>query len=628
MKRMSVLILALLLLFSACSAEIVKDLPPEEIQPTAAEAVVEIESGTSVRVSFPLVPYSAQYGYSVSSDTSSGRTKASDEYQVIPFSNLSISGGLASFLLESSDLPVTGAIMIYAENRSGSRVQIASADYALSLEGIVPDVYLSRRNETSAELRTGSETSSLYNYSVKLSENDSAGGEEIIVFNEKSGILLLNSLKPDKSYTAVVSHSLDGETYSDATLKIEIPEYDASIDASIEFSISKGVLSASNVTGSSVTLYKKDSLTSDQSGDAVETVLTAEGRASIAASSLPSLESGYFYFATDSAYSNVIEYTVPVTVKRITNNWKSADLEIDFAEDVSSSTYDIVVSGASVGAAASFEDGIVRISNLDSNTGYEAITLKFNSKDGSVSESVGVAITTNSFAGTYEWTGNLKGGDQNTNFRIVVTDHSSGTSLYPSVPEASDAPYYVYFDSDPVTGDKSIIEQGLAGQTLRIMPLVDVKAGEPATPDGGVSCTVPGDAFAKQNAAYLANGYKWKITSYKNDPNYATTVWYISPEDYDVNALKDVVETITVSGAKLLGGGLSNLLKTTTTFSFIEADTNDDGIMEPFVKFKNVGSFFVSVGLVKNGTLRDDVEESWASEINKDYVWYLEKVSD
>ena len=50
--------------------------------------------------------------------------------------------------------------------------------------------------------------------------------------------------------------------------------------------------------------------------------------------------------------------------------------------------------------------------------------------------------------------------------------------------------------------------------------------------------------------------------------------------------------------------------------------------MEPFVKFKNVGSFFVSVGLVKNGTLRDDVEESWASEINKDYVWYLEKVSD
>lgn len=622
MKRMSVLILALLLLFSACSAEIVKDLPPEEIQPSAAEAAVEVVSGNSISVSFSPVPYARGYGYQLSDGNG---------YHDIASSELHFSNGLISFTI-SDVSQMAGDVFVYAvDGSTGNTVQIASASYTLSLENIAPDVYISERGEDFVELRTSTDNAESFFYKVNIKENgisDDDPGTDYFFFNTSE--FRIEELKRNTAYTAVVSHSLDGVNYSEKTAMLSIPVYDEDKHAAIDFSISDDVLMADNIEGNSVTLYKKTNLNdSDDKAVIVKSdISVSDGSVRIESSSLSSLESGYFYFASDTAFSNVIEYTVPVTVKRITNNWKSADLEIDFASDASTAFSSLTVSGGGRNASAKYTDSGVRIENLDSNTSYPAVTLSFRPDSGLNSESVIVELETQSFAGTYEWTGDLVDGDQNTNFRIVVTDHSSGTSLYPSVPEASDAPYYVYFDSDPVTGDKSIIEQGLAGQTLRIMPLVDVKAGEPATPDGGVSCTVPGDAFAKQNAAYLANGYKWKITSYKNDPNYATTVWHISPEDYDVNALKDVVETITVSGAKLLGGGLSNLLKTTTTFSFIEADTNDDGIMEPFVKFKNVGSFFVSVGLVKNGTLRDDVEESWASEINKDYVWYLEKVSD
>lgn len=622
MKRMSVLILALLLLFSACSAEIVKDLPPEEIQPSASEAAVEVVSGNSISVSFSPVPYARGYGYQLSDGGG---------YKDLVSSELTFSNGLISFTI-SEDLQMAGDVFIYAvDGRTGNTVQIASASYTLSLNNIAPDVYISERGENFVELRTGTDNAESFFYKVNIKENgisDDDPGTDYFFFNTSE--FRIEELKRNTAYTAVVSHSLDGVNYSEKTAMLSIPVYDEDKHAAIDFSISDDVLMADNIEGNSVTLYKKTNL-NDSNDKAVivkSDISVSDGSVRIESSSLSSLESGYFYFASDTAFSNVIEYTVPVTVKKVTNNWKSADLEIDFAADAMTAFSKLTVSGGGRNASAEYTDSGVRIENLDSNTSYPAVTLSFRPESGLNSESVIVELETQSFAGTYEWTGDLVDGDQNTNFRIVVTDHSSGTSLYPSVPEASDAPYYVYFDSDPVTGDKSIIEQGLAGQTLRIMPLVDVKAGEPATPDGGVSCTVPGDAFAKQNAAYLANGYKWKITSYKNDPNYATTVWHISPEDYDVNALKDVVETITVSGAKLLGGGLSNLLKTTTTFSFIEADTNDDGIMEPFVKFKNVGSFFVSVGLVKNGTLRDDVEESWASEINKDYVWYLEKVSD
>lgn len=622
MKRMSVLILALLLLFSACSAEIVKDLPPEEIQPSASEAAVEVVSGNSISVSFSPVPYARGYGYQLSDGNG---------YHDIASSELHFSNGLISFTI-SDVSQMAGDVFVYAvDGSTGNTVQIASASYTLSLENIAPDVYISERGEDFVELRTSTDNAESFFYKVNIKENgisDDDPGTDYFFFNTSE--FRIEELKRNTAYTAVVSHSLDGVNYSEKTAMLSIPVYDEDKHAAIDFSISDDVLMADNIEGNSVTLYKKTNLndSNDKAVAVKNDISVSDGSVRIESSSLSSLESGYFYFASDTAFSNVIEYTVPVTVKKVTNNWKSADLEIDFAADAMTAFSKLTVSGGGRNASAKYTDSGVRIENLDSNTSYPAVTLSFRPESGLNSESVIVELETQSFAGTYEWTGDLVDGDQNTNFRIVVTDHSSGTSLYPSVPEASDAPYYVYFDSDPVTGDKSIIEQGLAGQTLRIMPLVDVKAGEPATPDGGVSCTVPGDAFAKQNAAYLANGYKWKITSYKNDPNYATTVWHISPEDYDVNALKDVVETITVSGAKLLGGGLSNLLKTTTTFSFIEADTNDDGIMEPFVKFKNVGSFFVSVGLVKNGTLRDDVEESWASEINKDYVWYLEKVSD
>ncbi len=606
MKRMSVLILALLLLFSACSAEIVKDLPPEEIQPTASEAVVEVVSGNSISVSFSPVPYARGYGYQLSDGGG---------YKDLVSSELTFSNGLISFTI-SEDLQMAGDVFIYAvDGRTGNTVQIASASYTLSLNNIAPDVYISERGENFVELRTGTDNAESFFYMVNIKEagNPDDPGENHFFFNTSE--FRIEELKRNTAYTAVVSHSLDGTDYSAQTTTLSIPEYDETKQAAIDFSISDDVLMADNIEGSSVTLYKKINLNdSDDKAVAVKNdISVSDGSVRIESSSLPSLESGYFYFASDTSFSNVIEYTVPVTVKRITNNWKSANLEIDFASDASTAFSSLTVSGGGRNASAKYTDSGVRIENLDSNTSYPAVTLSFRPDSGLNSESVIVELETQSFAGTYEWTGDLVDGDRNTNFKVVVTDQKAGTDTYPAVPETSIYPYYVYFDSDPESGDKSIIGQGLANQSLRILPLVDSSAGENgATAASQVNMDNPGE-LRKQNEAYKANNKKW------NASPFSPSRWYIDIADNEPDE-RDIIETVTQSFAIILTA------PTTTTFEFMEAELS--GKTLPVVKFKNTSSS----SLVRNYLRKNSADQRSAygdeDEADWQYCWYLEKVSD
>ena len=607
MKRMSVLILALLLLFSACSAEIVKDLPPEEIQPSAAEAAVEVVSGNSISVSFSPVPYARGYGYQLSDGNG---------YRDIASSELHFSNGLISFTI-SDVSQMAGDVFVYAvDGSTGNTVQIASASYTLSLENIAPDVYISERGEDFVELRTSTDNAESFFYKVNIKKNgisDDDPGTDYFFFNTSE--FRIEELKRNTAYTAVVSHSLDGVNYSEKTATLSIPVYDETKQAAIDFSISDDVLMADNIEGNSVTLYKKTNLSdSDDKAVAVKSnISVSDGSVRIESSSLPSLESGYFYFASDTAFSNVIEYTVPVTVKRITNNWKSADLEIDFASDASTAFSSLTVSGGGRNASAKYTDSGVRIENLDSNTSYPAVTLSFRPESGLNSESVIVELETQSFSGTYEWTGNLVDGDRNTNFKVVVTDQKAGTDTYPAVPETSIYPYYVYFDSDPESGDKSIIGQGLANQSLRILPLVDSSAGENgATAASQVNMDNPGE-LRKQNEAYKANNKKW------NASPFSPSRWYIDIADNEPDE-RDIIETVTQSFAIILTA------PTTTTFEFMEAELS--GKTLPVVKFKNTSSS----SLVRNYLRKNSADQRSAygdeDEADWQYCWYLEKVSD
>ena len=606
MKRMSVLILALLLLFSACSAEIVKDLPPEEIQPSASEAAVEVVSGESISVSFSPVPYARGYGYQLSDGGG---------YKDLVSSELTFSNGLISFTI-SDVSQMAGDVFVYAvDGSTGNTVQIASASYTLSLENIAPDVYISERGEDFVELRTSTDNAESFFYMVNIKEagNPDDPGENHFFFNTSE--FRIEELKRNTAYTAVVSHSLDGTDYSAQTTTLSIPEYDETKQAAIDFSISDDVLMADNIEGNSVTLYKKINLndSNDKAVAVKRNISVSDGSVRIESSSLSSLESGYFYFASDTAFSNVIEYTVPVTVKKVTNNWKSADLEIGFAADAMTAFSSLTVSGGGRNASAKYTDSGVRIENLDSNTSYPAVTLSFRPDSGLNSESVIVELETQSFSGTYEWTGNLVDGDRNTNFKVVVTDQKAGTDTYPAVPETSIYPYYVYFDSDPESGDKSIIGQGLANQSLRILPLVDSSAGENgATAASQVNMDNPGE-LRKQNEAYKANNKKW------NASPFSPSRWYIDIADNEPDE-RDIIETVTQSFAIILTA------PTTTTFEFMEAELSGETL--PVVKFKNTSSS----SLVRNYLRKNSADQRSAygdeDEADWQYCWYLEKVSD
>lgn len=603
MRKYPAILLAVLLLLAACSAEIVTQLPDEPVKEDSGSVFVEAVSGNQIRVGFTPVAFADSYSYVLGTE----ETKT-------PVSSYEMIDGNVSFVVESS---MNGSITIYAEKTGEEPVRIASQDFDLSIAGLVPNVYISARSVDGVTLMlaSGADNNITYKVDIHLRDGDLIR-TEYLKATEKA--IHVTGLEADSAYTLYVSQSLDGVNYSEAN-QIDVGAFSQDSNQTIEMTIFDDVLTATGITGTVANLYKTDSLSSSSTPVLVlDNIPVTEGKATVDAKvSLKSLESGYFYFECDGVYSNVIKYVSPVHLKAgdpVQENWKSALVEIDFAEDVQPSDYNVSVVGANTGASAAIVEGGVMISNLDSNSTF-TVTLNFTSTETLFSTTLtGIECKTNSFAGTYEWKGRLVGASSNTNYKIIVKDEG--------IPEESVYPYYIYFDTSAETGDLDIISANngyYVNQTLRIMPLVDTSAGEPSTPRAGVSCSSPQDEFVSQNTAYLANGYKWKSDDFKETP---TTYWYIDDPDTAKDD-RDVVQTVTLSS--ISSSAPSSLYMTTTTFAFIEADTNADGVMEPYVKFVNTGSFFVSLGLVKNGTQRTDIEGPIA---NADYTWYLEKVEE
>ncbi|MBO8443568.1 MAG: hypothetical protein IAC42_07390 [Spirochaetes bacterium] len=582
MRKYPAILLAVLLLLAACSAEIVDNLPARDVE-KASEVASVSAGGDSLTVSFSPVAYAKGYGYKLSGGSYIQIT--SPEY---------VDGKITFTVTKVQDN--IGDIYIYAESASDIPVEIAHSSYALSLKDVAPDVYISERGSDFVILRTSHEDRTSIIYKVDIDD-------ESYIF-PYVGVMKIYGLDPNQTYTVTVSHSLDGEDWSDKTTTVTIPIFGGT-KTDIDFHIVDDVLTASGITSDSVTLYKKTEYTQEGDGKELMTVDVSDDSASIAASELKSLESGYFYFkSSDGVYSNVIKYTTPATVKSVTPNWRSAELEIDFADDFTAGDYTITVSGAGRNSAANVTEKGLKIDGLDSNTSYDDVTISFRKSDSLGSTSSSTAIKTQSFAGTYQWEGMFAGSNQLSNFKIVVKD----------APEDSEMPYYVYFDTTAETGDLDIISANngeYVGKELRIMPLVDYSAGESgATSSNPVTIRSPGE-LAKQNTAYLANSNKW------NTSGMTPITWYIEP-DQDDDA-KDVVRTVTTSTAML---GIQ--VKTTTIFSFMEAKI--DGVIVPVVKFKNTANKFQN--FIKSNSEDQRAQYGDLTESEWRYCWYLQKVEE
>ena len=608
MRKYPAILLAVLLLLAACSAEIVTQLPDEPVKEDSGSVFVEAVSGNQIRVGFTPVAFADSYSYVLGTE----ETK-------IPVSSYEMIDGNVSFVVESD---MKGTITIYAEKTGEEPVRIASQDFDLSIAGLAPNVYISARSVDGVTLMlaSGADNNITYKVDIHLRDGDFVRTEYL---KAEDSEIHITGLEAESSYSLYVSQSLDGVNYSEAN-QIDVGAFSQDSNQTIELSISNDILTATGITGTVANLYKTDSLSSSSTPVLVlENIQVTDGKATVEAkTSLKSLESGYFYFECDDAYSNVVKYVSPVHLDdvgdSVQENWKSALVAIDFADDVIPSDYRVSVEGANSGASATIVEGGVMISNLDSNSTF-SVNLIFTSTETLFSARVtNIAIETRSFVGTYEWKGGLSDGSSvaYTNFRVKVKD---------DVPESSTYPYYVYFDTTGEVGDQSVLNQGLAGQTLRIMPLVDTSAGEPQPPANGVSCTPENSPqFADFTEAYNANETKWKKPSMTSD-FFKSKWWSVLENNGDIATEKDVVTTVTnTSTSKSNNGSLPYV--TRTTFAFIELDTDNDGVMEPYVKFVNIGEGFVALGLVTNA----DPEnlENLADTSTLPNTWYLAQVSE
>ena len=214
-KVIMALVAVLMIMFVSCSAEIVKDLPSEEIKPNSRTINIEVLSGNSFSISFTPVPYSSGYKYSLNGG------------EVSSFSTDSYHNGIITAVV-SDVTEKSGTVELYAVSNSNDSevVSIASAPYALTISSIKPDAYLSSRNKTSAEIRvyTSLEEGSV----VYLAEVHAEDGTILPVYSE-SPVINVEGLEPGKAYTAEIYHALkNGEELkgkdSESTT-VEIPAY-------------------------------------------------------------------------------------------------------------------------------------------------------------------------------------------------------------------------------------------------------------------------------------------------------------------------------------------------------------------------------------------------------------------
>lgn len=591
MKKV-ILVLAVILMLVSCSAEIVVDLPAEEIKPNSSEINSEVLSGNSFSISFAPVPYASDYKYSLNGGES--RSFSTSTYQ----------DGIITAVI--SDVPdQSGTVELYAVSSStGSEVSIASASYALTLSRVEPDAYLSARNETSAEIRvyTSLEDGSV----VYLAEvKDEEDGTVIPIYSESS-VIIVEGLEPGKSYTAEIYHALkDGEELKgegSVSTAVEIPAYSQGSQVVMSLDINPdSVAMVSNIPEGvrNVSLMKSsDALLSDAVVLNDYDVYGSEARFGLSLRYLKCLESGYFYIQAGDYRSNTVKYTRPLEHYYFEQNFQSFAVAFSFADDFDSADYDIYVDGIS-NEITSEENGRVTVSNLASNTDYGTVTLCFRNKETQEVFEWEHEVRTRSFAGTYYW--NNPSPEEPINFIIDVTESEPGSAY----------PYYVYFNEH----DQIMKDEQYNGRRLRIMPLIDTAAGDPDYDGVIVNVSSPSAGFEEANLAYSANGGKWNSSPF-------------SPTSWKVGSVAFGFESVTVNTLSAALGMSNPSFPTTTVFEFREYDFNRDGRPEPYVKFKNTSTnLLVSMYLETNPAPQSEKFGDLA-ESQPEYCWYLVRGED
>ena len=602
MKRIVILLSSILRLFASCSAEIIGNLPYEEVRTDGETMDVQPVSGKSFSISFKPVPYATGYEYSLNGGAS------------VPLTNITYDGSSYYAVIDVGESgSVTGTIDLFACTSDGSVRSISSTEYVLSLSNVAPDAYLAARNETSAEIRVNTSLpSGMVMYKVVLTDADGSSSQTLNFFSNSFEVTGLSS----GSYTAEVSHALVGQEFGDKTTKVEIASYSVDDISTISLDVNENGFVASDIPDgvSSVRLIKYANASAE--GTAILEDIPVEGSiVEVPFTGLRSLETGYFRIESSdgTAKSDVLKCTVPVVNAEVTVNYKSVFVDFSFSMDFDASHYDIYVIGVS-SAKVDVAGNHVTISNLKSNYDFGNVLLCFryklkeNEAGSSYVISCPVELKTKSFVGTYSWenTGGIK--DAPSNFIIDVRNSEDG----------SEFPYYVYFNRN----DEAVKGTANEDKALRIMPLLDPAAGDPDGESSPIPLTGVDAAYASANASYMANSGKWNTSSF------TPTKWKIISNTF-ANA-GDGVVTTTKSWASIFGAFEMDA-DTATGFYFMEYQRSD-GTMLPVIKFKNIGTGTwantVNSNLVKNTTPDNGKKygETLQSEPDPKYCWYLEKI--
>ena len=624
MKK-AILILLTVFLAVSCSQVVYDNLPPADISVDNVSFLVErVRAGNddTLKLKFTPVAYVSKYGYQVDNnsvvDINPNNLGYEDEY-------------ITYQLPVNEEYSETGLVKLFSRSDSGDAF-IKAAEYSfLTTSDVAPNVTVRSRYENYVELYVSANDPEI-EYQVTVT--DKTETKEPVVMSSlkaENGIITVIGLFPDHEYTLIVAHKSAGdEDYGQNTTSLDVGKYEYSVVISLE--VTDTAFTASEIPEgiNSVSLRKISD--NEEKYKEIVSADVNNGAAMFSFSDMKSLESGIFYvYAEDASgkyISNTVSETTPIIVKGRTENYRSVDLYIDFADDVKEDeTVTFAVSGLT-GVSASIQDfksndghDVLTISGIDSNTTYDKISFSANKVGAFAVSSVVENVTTKSFAGKFfEWNGDLvKVGflgenRPNTNFIIYVDNKKEG----------SDYPYYVYFSENDAAID---VSSEYKASDFRIMPLLDssdkLNNPDPKTDaNNKVICesntTSNGENVTSQNKTYTVNSQKWNaLTGTGMESLAKITEWYI--ETPDANSSKDIVTTETMSKAAIL----SKFAPTETTFSFGEY-RNENNLCLPYVKFKNYSdNGTVKSGLYTNGNKLNTPESFGDNDADPSYCWYL-----
>ena len=578
--------LLLTVLLAACSAEIVSTLPEADVPTLSSNVEILERNSATTTISFEAVPYAKSYWFTLTpnggeegSFTSCGVATDSD-------------GDTLTFVVDTSSV-TDGEIKLYSSTSPDSAENPALfASVVLSSSDLeITDAYISERTASGAQIRFENviDENSGLRFMVDYDISDDVPGVEYAASN----VLNISLPEADASYEVYLYWASDGEEFK-KYLVLSVGPYNG-IDSQMSLEIENNIFVVSGIPSGVDTVELRKQVDDASGYKTLLTASTSNGSASFKASDLASLESGDFYVSTGSGViSNTIRFTAPVKVVSTSANWKSVNINIDFADDFDPDENELSIVGQS-GMSASYSNNGILVTGLKSNTVYPSISVRVDNNPHLDFEVENIA--TKSFVGTYSWAGTVTatiGGSKETSFIIDVDNSESG----------SEFPYYVYFNPN----DPAIASEENNEKVFRIMPLVDPGIENLSIKDVTIYWDNPPAGYEKANNAYKANASKWNGLKDTNP-----LFWSFGP----VSITNDRVVTIINSNA-----GVD--VTTETAFSFMEFDTDEDGIMEPIVKFKNKGNGLAALGVYRNA----DAAESPYQALDPDKTdqancWYL-----